>query len=404
MSKAIWTLMIYMAGDNSLTLAANDDVGEMRAVGSSDSVNIVVFYDGFGMAGAERGRLSKDGKGEEIESLKEVNSGDPETLVGFADWVAKRYPAERYGLILWSHGNGWQPYDLKQVAQTVHALNFDPQERSVAGLKRVLFRPTLEEILSLPETSERAICMDDLSGASLDTAVLGKALDDVTEKLGQKLEILGMDACLMSNFEVAFQVQAFAAYMVASEELEPEGGWSYEKILRRLVDKPDLPTQELAEHIVNTYARGGIKRGAKTLTAMRLAEVSTVAAQLARLADALEAQLPEGRRKLWAALQRAISFEQFTLWDIAHLCDELKQEKLGDDVIEAATQLRQMLAPKPDGFVIAHKSNSERLTACGGVSIYIPAPPEIGLSRFYSRVAFAKQTTWPKFLQALKEI
>ena len=150
MIKAAWTLMIYMAGDNTLSSAGNADVDEMRAVGSSDEVNVVVLYDGFGNAGAQQGRITKDGVDEQIESLKEVNTGDPKTLVAFADWAVSHYPAERYGLILWSHGNGWQPYDIKQIAQQEHTLNFETQERSASGLTRALFRPTLEEILKRP--------------------------------------------------------------------------------------------------------------------------------------------------------------------------------------------------------------------------------------------------------------
>ena len=85
-----------------------------------------------------------------------------------------------------------------------------------------------------------------------------------------------------------------------------------------------------------------------------------------------------------------------------HLCDELKQEKFDGAVIDAATALQQMLTLSADGFVVAHKSNNERLIKCGGVSVYIPAPPEIGLSRYYAKVDFAKQSSWSTFLQAVK--
>ena len=39
------------------------------------------------------------------------------------------------------------------------------------------------------------------------------------------IDLLGMDACLMSTLEVAYQTRANAVNVVGSEELEPGDGW-----------------------------------------------------------------------------------------------------------------------------------------------------------------------------------
>src|SRR5689334_19472910 len=44
-SRADWTVLVYLDGDNDLEPDAIDDYGEMASVGSSDRVNIVVQLD-----------------------------------------------------------------------------------------------------------------------------------------------------------------------------------------------------------------------------------------------------------------------------------------------------------------------------------------------------------------------
>lgn len=62
--------------------------------------------------------------------------------------------------------------------------------------------------------------MDDGTGHSLDTIELGKVLAKATVVLGQPIDLLGMDACLMSSLEVAYQVQPYVHCLVGSEELD----------------------------------------------------------------------------------------------------------------------------------------------------------------------------------------
>ena len=105
--KSAWTIMVYMAGDNNLSAAGEADLEEMRLVGSSDRVNVVDEFDNAGDAGTRRILIGKDGIGEHIEMLGETDSGSPGVLSGFIEWAAQNYPADRYALVLWNHGNGW---------------------------------------------------------------------------------------------------------------------------------------------------------------------------------------------------------------------------------------------------------------------------------------------------------
>ena len=43
-----------------------------------------------------------------VEDLGEVNMGDGKALGDFITWGIQQYPAKRYMLVIWDHGQGWR--------------------------------------------------------------------------------------------------------------------------------------------------------------------------------------------------------------------------------------------------------------------------------------------------------
>jgi len=401
---AKWTFLVYMAGDNSLSSAGDDDLAEMRKVGSTPDVNVIVQFDNAGNHGTRRFRVRKAGN-DVVQSLGETDSGDPNVLLDFVTWAQANYRADRYALILWNHGGGWEPSAIDTIAQEVKALAYSDREsteRAASPLRRAFFRPTLETILGLNNPQERAICSDDGSGHSLDTVELGKVLAKTATVLGKPLDLLGMDACLMSNLEVAYQVRPYVKFLVASEESEPNDGWPYERVLRHLVNDPDLPTAQAVEHIVQDYIRSYIDRGytdAVTQTALDLGRMDELTEPLDVLAEALMIENREQMRfNLWNAMFRATRFWGDTLLDITHFCDELEKQAVSPATRQASQQVRAALAQGPGRFVVAEGHNGKKVERCGGVTIYLPALK--GVSRFYPELAFAMKHRWIKVLEA----
>ena len=78
-----WTVMVYLAGDNSLDAAALTDLDEMKKVGSSPDVDVIAQLDRSGGGHATtRYHLKKGGalKDDATEELGETNTGDPAVL------------------------------------------------------------------------------------------------------------------------------------------------------------------------------------------------------------------------------------------------------------------------------------------------------------------------------------
>src|SRR5688500_1146814 len=250
---AKWNVMVYMAGFNNLSTFATKDLQEMRKVGSTKDVKLTAFIKRLEQQSAHHILVGKNGQGEKREAVEDIDSGSPQTMLDFVRWAVKTAPAERYALVVWNHGSGFDVLDVDQLYSGVRGGNghprVSPREIGMHGtqeLGRSIFSTTIVEVLSQPNLGERAIASDDGPGHSLDTIELNRVVKKVHEDvIGEPLELLGMDACLMSNLEVAYEVEKHAKVVVGSEELEPGDGWPYTKILQDLGKNPDMDGAKL---------------------------------------------------------------------------------------------------------------------------------------------------------------
>src|SRR5688500_2408890 len=116
-----WTVIVYSAADDEV-LEENMwfDVNEMELVGSNAQLNIVVQMDRYGGAftgdgdwsDTRRYLITQDDDLDHItspvvESIGEVDTGDPQTLIDFVTWAIQNYPARKYALVMSDHGGGW---------------------------------------------------------------------------------------------------------------------------------------------------------------------------------------------------------------------------------------------------------------------------------------------------------
>ena len=190
-----YTVLVYMVGSNLETNrgAATDDLEEMLASGIDFQKNNVIVYTGgarkwFGNIPCDRNCMLDLARGEDnwIVGTTDGNSdmGSKETLAEFLRLAVDNYPAEHYGLIFWDHGNG-----------------------PINGFG-----------------------VDELFGNdSLQFGEIRAAMDPSPFANGGNahLDWVGFDACLMGSIENAKLWSRYTDCMVASEELEPAGGWDY---------------------------------------------------------------------------------------------------------------------------------------------------------------------------------
>lgn len=401
---AKWTFMVYMAGFNNLSPFAAADLDELRMVGSTDDVKIAVFSKRLGTA-AQQLVVGKDGRDEQPEALGNVDSGDPQTLLNFIRWATTTAPAERYALVVWNHGSGWQPDDLEQLYAEVRMASGDSGVthrelgvRASQSIGRGLFSTSLKRVLALPTAGERAIASDDGTGHSMDTVELGRVLAKAHEELNAPLALLGMDACLMSTAEVAYEVKDHVDAIVGSEELEPGDGWPYTLIMQDLVAKPDMAGAALGAVVVDRYIESYERRQPEwpvTQCAVATSHISEFAEGLDGLAEALVRHLQQtgSIEHVLQAQGRAVGF-MGELIDLGTFCRGLQAGGADQSLKDAAGRMVDVLTP--GGYVVAEEHRGPTVEGCLGVTVYFPKPLA-PVSQYYADLLFADQG-WDDFL------
>ena len=102
MPIASWTWMIYLATHNNAATAGDESVQRIRQAQIDDNVRVLIQQ----ATPAGSVRRVVGASPEVVSDLGQIDSGDPATLLDFVRWAAATAPAQRYALVLWSHGSG----------------------------------------------------------------------------------------------------------------------------------------------------------------------------------------------------------------------------------------------------------------------------------------------------------
>ena len=395
LTKTPWTVMVYMAGDNSLDPEGIQDLTEMKKVGSTDKLNIVAQFDRAAGHVARRYYLRKGGivTADAVASLGAVNTGDPKCLSDFIEWSVKNYPADHYLLVLWNHGQGWDDTDL--YADERHR---NLRRLATGPIRHALFhspvRRTLEKAGSDPIA--RAILLDDNAKDFLDNLEMKKVLAGTAKLLKRKLDILGMDACLMSMAEVGYQMCDSVNYTVGSEQTEPGEGWPYDTILGALAKNPAMTPRDLGALIVDKYLASYGNADGVTQSACDLSKAGALATAVAGLVAALNASLSESalRQRILTVRNQVQSYEVPDNIDLVDFCSLLAKGS-GDSGTTTACQ--NVVKAVKSAYVMAQGYKGGDMKHSNGVAIYFPLQ---SVSPLYAGLDFSKKTGWDAFLKA----
>lgn len=394
-----WTIMLYLAGDNNLDANGMIDILEMKKVGSTAGFNLIVQFDRSGEGIPTKRYYLKKGtslQDDVVESLGETNTGKPDVLLDFIKWGAEKYPAEHYMLVLWNHGQGWDDTDIFAGERTRES-----RLLRTNLIRHAIFRTSVMNAAKMSarnRKTSRAILIDDDAKDFLDCLEMKKVMEDARSFLGRKIDILGMDACLMVMAEVGYQMRDSVHFTVGSEETEPLDGWPYDSILGHLSVNPGITPRELSKIIVEKYIGYYKVKGEEvTQSACDLTVSSDFADAMTILAGALTKGISDTKtRALIAnARNRAQEYQVNDNIDLLSFCNLLKAS-MGSGTIAGACDLVIEAVKGKKGIVFAAAYNGSSMKQSHGLAIYFPTRT---ISSLYSRLDFAKKTGWGTFLK-----
>jgi len=406
-----WTVMVYMAGDNDLDSNGISDLREMKRVGSNQDVAIIAQFDRAGNARHTKRYyvrnydISPSIKSDEVADLGETNTGSAKELTEFIKWGMEKFTAEYYLVIIWAHGTG--AYDENIYYADARTLRPNLKRHGVflssMGPSSERLGIDFNKVDVIGKDDEKVytlIAPDDESKDFLDNVELKRALKAV----GKDIDILGMDACLMSMAEVCYQVRETVKITVASEAQEDVEGWPYELFLSRLVNNPDMKPAELAKTIVEQFIvlYSDVENAATGLTACELSRVDT----LAEAVDSLAARMLEDigdddvLDTLMLSRFRAWSDELVQSVDLYDFCQLLRRRSNQDEIRKACKQVMDVITdPK---FVLKNMTLGNAMKYSNGVGIYFPVKY---VSPLYKRLDFVgpDATRWGTFIKQYVE-
>jgi hypothetical protein len=289
-----------------------------------------------------------------ISDLGELNMGDPQTLVDFADWAVTNYPAKKYLLVIWNHGGGFRSLNLA-----------------------------------------KDIAWDDTSGGDRITMPeLEDAFSTITAQLGKNIDLVGMDACFMAMTEVAYQIKDYADFLVTSEETIPNEGWPYNTILSQLVKNPLVSSEGLAADIVDKYI-DSYPFSDVTQSAINLGDMDTLASQLSNLALAIMSDSLTPKSEYILAAESSQRYSDYDFTDLYDLCNNFLIYSNSLTVKDIVSSIQQTL----NSAVIKSGYRGEEVSLSRGLSIYFPF---YFYDNYYNFTNFSQNTFWDEMLLSLK--
>jgi hypothetical protein len=269
-----------------------------------------------------------------------------------------------------------------------------------------IFRTTPQKMTGGDTT--RPIAYDDSSKDFLDTRDLRRALGQAKAATGVRFDLIGMDACLMAMVEGARELVHFTDYFVASQEVEPMTGWPYRPILAGLDSRPDMPAADLANLIVEEFARsyGGATRGETvTQSAIALPRTGQTEALCKALAEAILADGSASLKRLVArAEDKALVFQDRNYRDLGDFAAKLAEETEWEDfpaVTAAAAALRDHLQARSAEAPVLRVGFLPDYQRATGLSVYLPPSQRAYVPEPYRRLLFAQATGWDRLLDWL---
>jgi hypothetical protein len=338
-NKKPYTVLVYFNGSDLESAegasAATSDLKEMMAVGSTENINVILETGGtkewktpqISNLENQRWKVEKNGITLIKENLGNRSMGSSSTLEDFVTWGIENYPAEKYALIFWNHGAG-----------AVHGFGSDELN------------------------SDTSLTLDEIKNA----------MDISYNKTGEKLELVGFDACLMATLETAYTLNPYSNYLVASEELEPGHGWDYTPILSAINNNPDIDGKHLGIAIADGFKNQAISEWTDesiTLSVTNLTKIPNVMTAFDSYIEVLNNDLNNDEKFNLIAKARgksedygSSSFNSSDMVDLSHMAENTLKT-----YPEKSQELINAISDS-----ISYNIKSSSKPNANGLSIYFP--------------------------------
>ncbi|WP_294377390.1 clostripain-related cysteine peptidase [uncultured Clostridium sp.] len=350
-----WTIFIYLCGSDleSESMAATYNLEEIKQAYLGDNINVIIETGGASQwytSEIENDKIQRfkieDGEMTIIDEQHLSNMGDSETLNDFIKWGMENYKSDKNALIFWNHGSG-------SIGGVAYDENYDYDSLALSELKN--------------------------------------SLEQCSDFLDDKFELIGFDACLMSTLETANILEPYAKYLISSQEYEPGEGWAYDVWLEAIADDPSMNGKDAGINICDSYYEKCSSLGTEdmcTLSVIDLAKIPEVINSFNNIADDIYniskepsefVQFSRNASKSENYGGNSVSEGYTNLVDLGDFIRNVKEE-IDDNTDAVIDSLNN---------AVLYKVNGSKREYANGLSIYYPIDYNSIETTEYEKIAFS---------------
>ena len=345
------TVLLYMVANNNLSYDAENSISRLQnGYIPAEEGNLLVYKHCAGMDPV----LLHIKKGEEGTVVADTAyrfpprvSATKSALTQALNVTQALFPADSYGLILWSHGTGWIP----PLASSSSAA------QEVSG-----------------STPQRTFGLD------------GKVeleIRDLAQAIPYKLSFMLMDACFMGGIETAYEVKDSVDYYIGSPAEILTESFPYHKIMQHIFKSTPDYAAVCKEYYDYYNAKSGAERSA-TVALMDCSKLAEVAEVAKRVFDQYGESIASLDLSLLQPYFRGSSSKYF--YDLKDLVDAIADASLSAEFAAALERAVPYKATTPYFIELPIRS------FCG-VSTYVPGnPADTKLADYYKQYKWNQAT------------
>ena len=364
--KTKWTIMVFLNAANDLYQFAQLNVNQMEQAAGNPDVRFVVqwkestsLFSSSLFNGTRRYVIAPDTTTSINSTLVQdlgtgIDMGSPQTLRTFVNWATNNYPADRYGIVIWNHGNGWRRSPDSQAT--------------------------------------RAVSYDDELGTSIQIWELPSALATTP------FEFVSWDASLMQMMEVAYEIKDKCKYVIGSEESPPGEGLPYDTVFGAFRDNPDATTATLSKSFVDgmlgvsAYATRKITQS--VVDTSKLTSLSTAVTNLGTALKNNSSSLTTIVPSVRSSVQKYSFTGSRVYADMYDLCLKLDANTTNASILSATAALKTAVTN-----AVIWEGHNAQSPGSHGLSIDFSGSATFGaVATDYANMRIATDTSWDEWL------
>ena len=323
------TIFVYMMANNTLDSYATKNIDSMIEVATKANLNggnLVIFHAARNaepellQIKEENGVVNKF----HIQEYTGVDPTDPAIMRQVIQDVVSLFPANHYGLLLWSHGTAWLPSSYKNMS--------------------------------------KAFGQDGSNWMEIDELAQG-----IPDGL---FDFILFDACYMASVECAYELRNKADYLLASPTETMGDGWPYTQMIPQLFANT-LSLEKVCQTFYSYYDQQNGDFRTATVSLTQTSELENLASLVREiLADKTETEIQSTDRSQMQRLEFLPSSNGM-LYNFSDFIQQIAADEQYARFTNCLNQVIQYEAHTPKAYFAA-LGYSYPIERCCGLTCFVP--------------------------------